>query len=107
MTAEGVHREQREHLEEVVLDHVANRADTLVERAPRGDVIVLGHRDLDLAYVLAVPDRFEKRVREAEEEDVLDRRLAEVVVDAETAVLREHPVQRFIQRPRGLEVTSK
>ena len=91
----------------MVLDHVANRADTLVERAPRGDVEVLSHRDLDLVHVLAVPDRFEEPVREAEEEDVLDRRLTEVVVDAETALFREHTVQRLVQRPGRLQVAPK
>ena len=57
--------------------------------------------------MLAVPDRFKERVREAEEEDVLDRRLAEVVVDAETALLREHAVQRLVQRPGRLQVAPK
>ena len=91
----------------MVLDYVTNRADTLVESAARGDVEVLGHRDLDLVHVLAVPDRFQERVREAEKEDVLDRRLAQVVVDAETALLGEHPVQRLVQRPGRLQIAPK
>ncbi len=65
--------EQREHLKEVVLDNVANHPHTLIEPTSGGDVQVLGHRDLDLVHVLAVPDRFEERIREAEEQDVLDR----------------------------------
>ena len=49
----------------------------------------LGHRDLDVVDELAVPDRLEDPVREAEREHVLDRLLAEVVVDPEDLVLLE------------------
>ena len=42
-----LHRDQREHLQEVVLDHVAQRADRVVEAAAVLDPEVLGHRDLD------------------------------------------------------------
>ena len=49
----------------------------------------LGHVDLDVVDVLAVPDRLEEAVGEAQGEDVLRRLLAEEVVDAEDLVLVE------------------
>ena len=105
--AEGVHRQQRQHLEQVVLDHVPDRADALVERGARRDVEVLGHRDLDLADVVAVPDRLEERVGEAEEEDVLDGRLAEEVIDPEDALLREDAQQRAVELAGRSEVAPE
>ena len=58
--------------------------------------------------MVAVPDRLDERVREAEEEDVLDRRLAEEVVDAEDALLGEDAQQRVVQRPcRGQVATER
>ena len=49
----------------------------------------LGHRDLHVVDVLAVPDRLEDAVGEAEDQDVLDRLLAQVVVDAVDLALAE------------------
>ena len=50
---------------------------------------VLGRGDLDVVDVVAVPDRLEQPVGEAEREHVLDGLLAQVVVDAEDLVLVE------------------
>src|SRR6185295_13169092 len=52
-------------------------------------------------------DRLEERVREAEQQQVLHRLLAEVVIDAEHRRLLEHPVNRHVQRVRGLEVAAE
>ena len=54
------------------------------------DADVLGGGDLDVVDVVAVPQRLEHAVREAEREHVLDRLLAQVVVDAEHLALVEH-----------------
>ena len=43
-----VHRQVGQHLEQVVLHHVADRPDGVVERAAVGDVEVLGHGDLEV-----------------------------------------------------------
>ena len=52
--------------------------------------------------MLAVPQRLEQGVGEAEVLEVLDRLLAEVVVDPEHRALGEHGVQRGIKlRRRG------
>ena len=65
----------------MVDDDVAQRADRVVEVAAILDAEVLGHRDLDALDVVAVPDRLQHRVGEAEVEDLLEAHLPEVVVD--------------------------
>ena len=78
-----LHRRQREELEQVVLEDVADRAGLLVERGAPLDAERLGDGDLHVVDELAVPDRLEDAVREPQRQHVLDRLLAEVVVDAE------------------------
>ena len=97
-----LHRDQRHQLEEVVLDHVAGGADAVVVAGPAADADVLGHRDLHVVDVVGVPDRLEHGVREPHRQDVLDRLLAEVVVDPEDRARREDAVQDAVQRAGGL-----
>ena len=56
-----------QHLEQVVLHHVADRAGLVVERAAALHAEVLGHGDLHALDVVAVPERLEEGVGEAEE----------------------------------------
>ena len=56
---------------------------------------------------VAVPDRLEQAVGEAEGEDVLRRLLAEEVVDAEDLVFGEHLVQLGVQRDRAFQVGAE
>ena len=67
----------------MVLDDVPRHAGLLVELAAALDADLLGDGDLHVVDVLAVPERLEDAVREAEDEEVLDRLLAEVVIDPE------------------------
>ena len=53
------------------------------------DAELLGHGDLDVVDVAAVPDGLEDGVAEAQRQDVLHRLFAQVVVDAEDLVLVE------------------
>ena len=85
-------------------DHVAVGAGALVEVGPLREAQRLGHVDLDVVDVVAVPDRLEEAVGEAEGEDVLGRLLAEEVVDAEDLLLVEDLVQLGVEgrgRSRG------
>ena len=77
-----LHPDEADQLEEVVLQDVARRAGLLVERAPVLDAHRLGHGDLDVVHVAPVPDRLEEAVPKAEDHQVADGLLAEVVVDA-------------------------
>ena len=99
----------------MVLDDVANRARLLVERGAALDAELLGDGDLHVVDELAVPDRLEDPVREAEHQHVLDGLLAQVVVDAEDLVLGERPRDRGVQRgarssrscPNGFSTTIR
>ena len=102
-----LHRHEREHLEEVVHDHVAVRAGLLVEADALTDRQRLGHVDLHVRDVLAVPDRLEQPVGEPERQDVERRFLAEEVVDAEDLALVERLVQRVVQLHRAREVGAE
>ena len=83
------------------------RAGLLVERAAALDAEVLGHRDLDVVDVAPVPERLEDAVAEAEDEQVADRLLAQVVVDAVDLRLVEDADQGVVEVARRVEVVAE
>ena len=85
----------------MVHHHVAVRAGLLVERDPVPDLEGLGDVDLHVRDVLAVPDRLEETVGEAEGQDVERGFLAEEVVDPEDLALVEGQVERVVQPHRA------
>src|SRR5205814_2014099 len=87
-------------------DDVAGGADAVVVAGPATDADVLGHGDLDVVHVAAVPDRLVQRVREPQRQDVLDRLLAQVMVDAEDRVRPEHRVHYLVELPRAGQVVA-
>ena len=91
----------------MVLDDVAQRAGLVVELAAALDADGLGHRDLDRVDVAAVPDRLEQPVAEAEDRQVLDGLLAEVMVDPIDLVLVEDLGDLAVQGARRLEVVAE
>ena len=56
--------------------------------------------------MVAIPDRFEKRIGETEIEDVLHRLLAEVVVDPEDRFLGKRPEQGYDQSACRRQITT-
>ena len=90
----------------MVLDEVAQRAGALVVAGARADADVLGGGDLHVVDEVAVPDRLEQRVGEAQRHQVLDRLLAEVVVDAEDLRLVEVLEHRLVLRAGRGEVVA-
>ena len=92
-----LHRDEAEHLEEVGDDHVAEGAGFLVEAAAHLDRERLRHVDLDVVDVVAVPDRLEHAVGEAQGQQVLDRLAADVVVDPEDLLLVEDGVDERVE----------
>src|SRR5882724_6382660 len=100
-------RDQAHDLEEVVLHHVAQDALRLEVAAAPLDAHGLGARDLHVVDEAVVPDRLEDAVREAEDEEVLDRLLPEVVVDAIDARLVEDLVQRLVEGLRRGEIPAE
>src|SRR6185312_4987177 len=87
-----LHGGQRQQLQQVVLDDVAGGADPVVVAGPAADTDVLGHGDLHVVDVVAVPDRVVQLVGESQGQQVLHGLLAQVVVDAEHAVPGEDRV---------------
>ena len=102
-----LHRHEGQHLEQVGHHHVAVGAGGLVELGAGAQAERLGHVDLHVVDVVAVPDRLEQPVREPERQDVLRRLLAEEVVDPEDLLLVEHLVQRGVERPRRRQVGAE
>ena len=84
-----LHRQESHHLEQVVLNHVADGTGLFVETAAALDAELLGHGDLHALDVVAIPKRLEKRVRETEDQNVLDRFLPKVMVNAKDGRLVE------------------
>ena len=92
-----LHRDQRQQLEQMVRHHVAQRAGCVVEAAAMADAELLVDGDLHVVDVIAIPDRLEHAVGEAQHQDVLDRLLAEVVIDPVDLVLVEDFQQCAVQ----------
>ena len=101
-----LHEREREHLHDVVLHDVAQRARLLVEAPAVTHPELFGDGDLHVVDVAPVPDGLEDRVREAEGEDVLDRLLPEVVVDAVHLRLVEGGVHDLVELHGALEVMA-
>ena len=91
----------------MVLEDVPDRTRLLVVGGAALDAEGLGDRDLDVVDELSVPDRLEDAVREPQREHVLDRFLAEVVVDAEDLLLGEVLADQGGQLARGGEVVAE
>ena len=102
-----LHRDEAEELEQVILHHVAQGTRLLVVRATRLHADGLGDRDLHVGDVVAVPQRLEDLVGEAQHEEVLDGLLPEIVIDAVDLVLAEVAPELPIEGPGALEVVAE
>src|SRR5205823_3380594 len=98
---DGEHGHQ---LQRVVLHDVAQRTRLVVELAAPLDAHRLGHGDLHRVDVAPVPDRLEEAVPEAEDGQVLDGLLAEVVVDPIDLALAEDLADLPVQLPGRSDV---
>ncbi len=78
-----LHGHQAEHLQKVVLHHVAQRAGAFVVGPTMPDPIFFCHGDLDVFNVAPVPNGLEQRVSEPKRQDVLHGLFTQVVIDAE------------------------
>ena len=92
-----LHRGQGHKLHDVVLHHVADGARLVVIAAAAADAEAFGDGDLDVVDIIAVPDRLEDAVAKAEDQDVLHRLFAEVVVDAVDLLLLEDALQLVVE----------
>src|SRR5208283_5889090 len=88
-------------------DDVANGAGLIIEGAAALDAKILGHGDLDALDVIAIPERLHEGVGEAEHEDIVDRALAEEVVDAEDVLLVIGAVKNLVKCLGGGQIIAK
>jgi hypothetical protein len=86
-----------ENLKQVSDHHVAKRPGLLVEPRPALDIQILGHVDLDVGDVVAVPDGLEDPVGEPQRQDVLGRLLAQEVVDPVDRLLLQDVVEGRVE----------
>ena len=92
-----VHRQAGEHLQHVVLKHVADSASLIVEFTTVLDTKFLGHGDLNTIDVNAVPDRLEHGIRKSRIKNVLNRLLAKIVINPEDVFFWKKPVEDAIR----------
>jgi hypothetical protein len=91
----------------VVLDHVAQGAGLVVVAASAVlDAKGLGDGDLHQLHMVTIPEWFEDRIVEAEAQQVLDRFLSEIMIDAVNLVFLERAVELVIERGRAQVVAE-
>ena len=102
-----LHGHEAQQLHHVVLHHVAQRAGLLVERPAAFHAQRLRRRDLHVVDVVAIPDRLEDAVGEAEHQNVLHRLFAQVVIDAEDLALVEDGVDLVVEFARRIQIVAE
>ncbi len=102
-----LHGDQRQQLEEVILEHVAQHARGIVISRAVTDIHAFRHRDLHVADVAAVPNGFEDGIGKAEEQDVLRGFLAEIMVNAVNLAFVEGGMQDAVEFVGRGEVAPK
>src|SRR5262245_31205983 len=91
----------------MILHDVADRTRLIIKSAPPLDAEVFGHGDLHTRDMVAIPERFQARIGEAEEEHVVHRPLAQVMVDAKDRLLVEGTEQGTVERLRREEIVTE
>ncbi len=102
-----LHGQVDQDLEQVVLDHVADGAGLIIKGAPALDAEIFRHGDLHAFDMIAVPERLQNGIGEAEEDHVMNRLLPQVMIDAENRFLVESREQDAIERQCRNEVVSE
>src|SRR6266700_7736870 len=91
----------------MVLHHVANGAGLVVKTSAALYAEVLCHSDFYALDVVAIPKSFDKSVGETEGQQVVNRSLAKVVVNAKDIGLIERPKQNLVQLLRRREIVPE
>ena len=91
----------------MVLHHVPQRAGHVIIMGAVLHPDGLGHGDLDVVDVSLVPQGLENRVAEAHHQEILDKLLGEVVVDAVDLALVEDREDGPVEPFRGAEVAAE
>src|SRR6266700_8015719 len=91
----------------MVLHHVANGAGLVVKPSAALYAAVLCHSDFYALDVVAIPKSFDKSVGETEGQQVVNRSLAKIVVNAKDIGLIERPKQNLVQLLRRREIVPE
>ncbi len=102
-----LHGGQRDQLQNVIRHHVAQRAGMVVIAAALLHAQRLRHGDLHVVDVAAIPDRLEDAVGEAEDQNILHRLLAQVMIDAIDLVFVQHLADFAVERARRIQIVPE
>ena len=86
-----------QHLQQVVLNHIAHGPAAVVVTTAAADAHGFGGGDLHALYVVTVPERLEEAVGKAGGQQVLYRLLAQVVIDPVDVVFGEEGLDVLVQ----------
>src|SRR5438876_11300426 len=103
----SLHGEKSYNLKHVVLDHIADGPGGVVKLTPPFDPEFFGHRDLHTLDVIPIPDRFQKTIGEAKEQQIEDCLFTEVMVDPKDLRFRKHRTKCGIQLLGRRKIVSK
>src|SRR4029453_4624027 len=92
-----LHRQVHQNLEQVILNHVADRAGLIVERPPALNSEVFRHGYLYALDLIPVPERLQNCILEPQENHVTHRSFPQVMIDAEDVLLVESTEQNPIE----------
>src|SRR5262245_55057538 len=82
----------------MILDDVAQRSCTVIIGAALAfHSDAFGNSDLNVVNIGAIENGLEDQVSESKCQDILNRFLAEIVIDAKDLVFVQHPFDRFVQ----------
>src|SRR5439155_10476108 len=98
---------ERRKLEDVALNHVAERTGGFVKTTAALDAERFGGGNLHVVDVVAIPERLKDAVAKAENEQVLHRIFAEVVVNAVDLIFFKDIVDNLVEFLGGGEVAAK
>ncbi len=102
-----LHRKNADKLQKMALDHVAQGAGLVVELTTTFNAQLLGHGDLHVPYASTSPKWLKQGISETQRDQVLDRLLAQVVVDAIDLVLAEDRSNTAVDGIRGPAVLAQ
>src|SRR4051812_44921801 len=91
----------------MVLDHVAESSGFFVIATALADAKFLADGDLHVIDGFAIPKALENGIGETEHQDVLDRFLAEIMVDAEDLLLARVASELGIQLMGGGQIVAE
>ena len=91
----------------MVLQHIPGGTGLIVEGPAAGDADVLSHGDLYVIHVAVVPEGLDHRVGEAQGQQILDRLLPQVVIDAIYLLFGEQRREFVIDIAKRLKVRSQ